>query len=488
MIFLFATFQEVIILSKELVTKSVEELAPLLKNREISSLELTQAVMDHAEKLDKEINAFIMMTRGRAEKAARVADEEIKAGYYRGMYHGIPMAVKDNLYFKGEVTTMGSKINQNFIPHYEATVIQKLRHAGVIFTGKLSMHEYAAGVTNNNPHCGPCHNPWNTKMVPGGSSGGSGAAVAADMTVASLGTDTAGSVRIPASACGIVGLKPTYGRVSKYGCFPLSWSLDHIGPMTKTVKDAAGLLEIMEGYDPLDSTSLNVPTTGNYIERLTGDIEGLVIGVSEDYFFHHIDKEVETFVRKALQMLEDRGAKVEVVSIPSLQYAEYAELVTIISEAATIHHRNLTKRADDYGDDVRLFFELGELPSAVDFLEAQQLRRQIKKDFEQAFEKVDVIIAPTLPILPPEIGANKTTLNGKEVDVLDEMIRLTGPSNLTGLPSLSIPCGVAKDNLPVGMQVIGPALREDLVLNVGYAYELTNPMEGKRPNLLTEVE
>jgi aspartyl-tRNA(Asn)/glutamyl-tRNA(Gln) amidotransferase subunit A len=472
----------VTILSKELIGKSAEELAGLLEKRDVSSLELTRAVLDHAEALNPTINAYLSITREAAEKAAAKADAEIASGGYRGMYHGIPMGIKDNLYFQNEVTTMASKIHRHFVPDYDATIIAKLREAGAVFTGKLNMHEYAWGITNNNPHYGACRNPWNPDKIPGGSSGGSGAAVAADMCVASLGTDTAGSIRIPSSACGIVGLKPTHGRVSKYGCFPLSWSLDHIGPMTKTVKDAAGLLEIIAGYDPNDPTSVNAPVA-TYMAELTGDVSKLVIGVNEDYFFKQVDTEVERLVRKAIQALADQGARVEVVEIPALAYAEYAEMITILSEAATIHHRNLLKRPDDFGSDIRLLFELGELPSAVEYLQAQQLRRQIKRDFRKAFEKVNVIIAPTLPIVAPNIGEVFADLNGEQVDLINQIIRFTGPSNLTGLPALTVPCGL-KNGMPVGLQIIGPALQEGLVLNVGYAVEQTNPLQGKKPELV----
>ncbi|SFE82229.1 amidase [Alteribacillus iranensis] len=474
-------------MSKDLVSKPVEELAPLIKNREVSSLEVTKAVMNHAETVDETINAFISMTREQAENAARQADQEIASGNYKGMYHGIPMAVKDNLYIKDELTTMASKIHGKYIPDYTATIIDKMKDAGIVFTGKLNMHEYAWGITTNNPHWGACRNPWNTKRYPGGSSGGSGAAVASDMSVASLGTDTAGSIRIPSSTCGIVGLKPTFGRVSKYGCFPLAWSLDHIGPMTKTVKDAAGLLEIIQGFDKNDPTSINVPEN-KYVDKLNGDIKDLVIGVNEDYYFKDVDREVEENVRKGIKKLEELGAKVETISIPGLKHAEYAELVTSLSEASAIHHRNLVNRPDDYGDDIRLLFELGELPSAVEYLQAQQLRRQLKLDYQKAFEKVDVLVTPTLPIIQPEIGQDTVDLNGKQVDLINHTIRFMGPSNLTGLPSLSVPCGVGKENMPIGMQIIGPPLREDLILNVGYAFEKTNPLQGQKPSFAKSVQ
>ena len=477
----YVIFQGVIMLSKELISKSVEELAPLIENKTVSPVELTQAVLDHAEANNKRINAYINISRYDAETSAKKAEEEIANGNYRGMYHGIPMGIKDNIYFKDEVTTMASKIHENFVSDYDATVVKKLRDAGVIFTGKLNMHEYAWGITNNNPHYGACRNPWDLEKIPGGSSGGSGAAVAADMSVASLGTDTAGSIRIPSSACGIVGLKPTHGRVSKYGCYPLAWSLDHIGPMTKTVKDAAGLMNVIGGYDKNDPTSLDVPVD-NYT-NFNGDVKDLVIGVNEDYFFNQVDSDIEKLVRQSIQSLVDQGAKVEEVKVPSLQYAEWAELVTSLSEASAIHHTDLLKRPDDFGHDIRLLFELGELPSAVDYLQAQQVRRQLKQDFAKAFEKVDVLISPTLPVIPPSIGEDFADLNGKKVDLIDSIIRFTGPGNLTGLPALSIPCGT-KGNMPVGLQIMGPVFSEKAILNAGYALEKTNPLEGKKPGLV----
>ncbi|MCC3358210.1 amidase [Bacillus sp. REN16] len=469
-------------MSRELVSKSVEELAPLLENRDVSSVELTKAVLDHAEAVNEEINAYVSFTRKQAVEAAEKADMEIASGNYRGMYHGIPMAVKDNLYFKDEVTTMSSKIHGEFVSSYDATIIAKMKEAGIVFTGKLNMHEYAWGITNNSPHFGPVKNPWNLNKIPGGSSGGSGAAVAADMTVATLGTDTAGSIRIPSSACGIVGLKPTHGRVSKYGCFPLAWTLDHIGPMTKTVKDAAGLLEVIAGYDTNDPTTINVPV-GNYTEQLTGDMKDVVIGINEEYFFKNVDSDVERLVRQGIQSLVEQGAKVEEVKIPALKYAEYVELVTSLSEASAIHHRDLLTRPDDFGDDIRMLFELGELFTAVDYLQAQQLRRQLKLEFQKAFSKVDVLIAPTLPIVGPDIGDDFADLNGEKVDLIENIIRFTGPSNLTGLPALTVPCGF-KNDLPVGLQIIGPAFNEGRVLNVGYAIEKTNPLRGRKPQMV----
>jgi len=469
-------------LSKDLIGKPVEELAEQIKNKSLSPVELTEAVLDHADKTEGRINAYMEVYKEDALADAKKAEEEINNGNYRGMYHGIPMAIKDNVYFKDKVTTMSSKIHKDFVSDYDATVIKKLRDAGVVFTGKLSMHEYAWGITNNNPHYGAVKNPWNTEKIPGGSSGGSGAAVATGSSVATLGTDTAGSIRIPSSANGIVGLKQTFGRVSKYGVYPLGFTLDHVGPMTRTVKDTAGLLGVIAGFDANDPTSINTPVD-DYLGKTTGNVKGLVIGVEENYFFNRVDSEIEALVRAGIKKLEEQGAKVKEVKIPSLKYAEWAELVTSLSEASSIHHSDMLTRPEDFGHDIRMLFELGELPSAVDYIQAQQVRRQLKQEFNQVFQEVDILAMPTLPILPNDIGDDYADLNGEKVDLIDNIIRFMGPGNLTGLPALSVPCGFSK-GLPVGMQFMGPAFGEAAILNAGYALEQTDPMKGKKPEIL----
>lgn len=469
-------------MTKELLSKSVEELASLLKSKSVSPVEVTKEILDYAEKNDKKINSYISFRREKAELAAKKAEEEIVSGNYRGMYHGVPMGIKDNLYVKNELTTMASKIHKDFIPDHDAAVVEKLSDAGAILIGKLNMHEYAWGATTSSPHFGPCHNPWDAERIPGGSSGGSGAALATDMTFASLGTDTGGSVRLPASTCGIVGLKQTYGRVSSYGSFPLAWTLDHIGPMTKTVGDAAGLLEVIAGFDKRDLTTIDIPV-GNYREKLTGNVKDLVIGVEEDYFFKQVDSEIEKQVRNTINILVSQGAKVQEVKIPSLKHSEWAVMTTIISEPAAIHQQNHLTRPDDFGEDLQLLFDLGALPSATDYIQAQQVREHLKRDFAKVFEQVDVIISPTMPILTPKIGDHTVELNGEHVELLDHIIRFTGPGDITGLPSLSVPCGFRK-GMPIGLQIMGRAFDEQTVLNVGYAIEQTNPLQGKKPSII----
>ncbi|TKR54791.1 Asp-tRNA(Asn)/Glu-tRNA(Gln) amidotransferase GatCAB subunit A [Allopusillimonas ginsengisoli] len=468
-------------MNKELLEKTVTQLADLIKNRKVSPVEVTQNILEYIEHSNQKTNAYIAITADTALQRAREAETEITAGNYKGVFHGVPIALKDNIYFGNEVTTMASKIHGNFVPENDATVTAKLRDAGAVFTGKLNMHEYAWGIDNNSPHFGAVHNPWNPEKVPGGSSGGSGAAVASHSTYTSLGTDTAGSIRIPSSACGIVGLKPTHGRVSKYGVYPLAWTLDHVGPMAKSVADAAAMLSTIAGFDVKDPTTANVPVN-DYITGLNGNVKGLRIGINEAYFFNNVDARVEKIIRDRIADLEKLGAVVKSVSIPALRYAEWTELATSLSEASAIHHRDMQARPNDFGADIRFLFELGELFTGVDYLQAQQARRQLKIEFAQALSEVDVIITPTLPFLAPNIGDDKVDINGKKVDFIENCIRFTGPSNLTGLPALTVPAGLS-EGLPVGLQIIGRAFDEAVLLNTAMAIELMKPLGNHRPVL-----
>lgn len=451
-------------MSNHQVLLPVSELAELIKTKQLTSVALTKMVLEQAHRLNPEINAYISFRDEQALAEAAKMDQEIAEGKYRGPLHGIPMAIKDNIYIGGEVTTMASKYHENFVSEDDATVIAKLKEAGAVLLGKLNMHEYAWGITNNSPHFGPVKNPWKLEKIPGGSSGGSGAAVTAGMTPVTLGTDTAGSIRIPSSACGLVGLKPTHGLVAKYGCFPLAWTLDHIGPMARTVDDAAIVLQAIAGFDQRDPTSKQAPKS-DYLANINDSLKGKVIGIEEEYFFKDVDAPIEKLVREQIAKLEAQGATIKKVKIPTLQNSEYAELITSLSEAGTIHYEQLKKDPSHYGDDIRMLFELGALPSAVEYLQAQQMRRELKAQFKAVLDEVDVIIAPTLPVLPNDIGSDIAMINGKEVDLLNHVIRFTGPSNLTGLPALSIPVGMA-EGLPVGMQIIGKAFDEATVFNI----------------------
>jgi aspartyl-tRNA(Asn)/glutamyl-tRNA(Gln) amidotransferase subunit A len=440
---------------------------------------LAEAALDAIDAHDEVLKAFISVYRDDALAGAEKAAAEIGAGRSRGPLHGIPVAVKDNISFAGRRTTMGSKIHADFVPDVDAGVTTRLADAAAVVVGKTNMHEYALGGTTDNPHWGTCRNPWDLTKTPGGSSGGSAVAVATGMAVAALGSDTSGSIRIPAALCGIVGFKPTYGRVSRFGVFPEAWTLDHVGPMTRTVRDAAFLLDALSGHDPRDPGSLRSGPT-RLADSLRDSCEGMVIGVEEEFWFSDVDDLIAASVRAALRALERNGARVTSVSVPRLRHTEYALTVIDTAESSTVHHANLRDRPQDYGDDVRLLLECGELPSAVEYLEAQQVRRALRQDLHETFAGVDVLVGPTLASRNHTIGETFALVNDEPVVAIDSMIRLVGPASLLGLPCLSVPCGLV-DGLPVGMQIIGPALGEQKVLDVGHVFEQTRPLGDARP-------
>ena len=462
----------------ELDELPLHELGGMLKSRQVSPVEVAHAVLANVERYDARLRAYIDVYREDALAAAAVAESEIAAGHYRGPLHGVPVGVKDNLYVAGRVTTIGSKIHRDFVPEIDAATVERLAAAGAVLLGKLNMHEYALGGSTDNPWYGTCRNPWDLGKSPGGSSGGSAAALASGMTTVALGSDTSGSIRIPAAFCGVVGLKPTYGRISKFGCFPEAWTLDHVGPMARSVADVALLLDALSGYDPRDPGSLDAPWTAT-AGALRTDCAGLTVGVVEDFYFADVDDEIDRSVRAGIEVLARLGARVKSISLPSLRDTEWALTVIDTAETSTVHRRNLRDRPQDYGDDVRLLLECGELPSAVDYLEAQQLRRHLRAQVQAAFAHVDVLVGPTVPIRTPRIGDATAKLNGRDVDALENLIRLVGPSSLLGLPTLSVPCGLA-DEMPVGMQIIGAAGGEQVVLDAGNAFEGTAPLGDRR--------
>lgn len=462
--------------ASDLLSRPLAEVAKLIKSREVSPAELTRESLAHIDRYDSQLRAFISRYDDTAMRAAQNAEAAIGRGEYRGPLHGIPIGLKDNIFLRGRVTTMGSKIHHDYLPNEDAGVVTKLNTAGAIVLGKTNMHEYALGVTTDNPHFGTCRNPWDLHRSPGGSSGGSAAAVASEMVFAALGTDTSGSIRIPAAACGLVGMKPTYGRVGKSGVFPEAWTLDHVGTLTRSVADAAIMLDAITGHDPHDPASLNMVGT-HCAQGLSTDIRGLVIGVEEDYFFADVDDDVARIVRAAIDALSDLGATIKPIKLPRLRHAVWALTIIDSSETTTVHQSMLDSRPQDYGDDVRLLLECGTLPTAVDYLQAQQLRRRIKDEFAAVFTEIDVLAAPTLPIQTPAIGEMASLINGSSTDTVEALMRMVGPGNLVGLPSLSVPCGVLA-GMPVGLELIGPPLGEQRVLNVGAAFEATSPLQG----------
>lgn len=449
-------------LSTEIFTLPVHEINKKLKSGEVTSVQLTETLINYAKRINEITNAYISFREPEALKEAEEADKAFKEGRNKGVYWGIPMGIKDNIFIKDETTTMGSEIHRNYIPEQDAAVYKKLREAGIIVIGKLNLHEYAWGVTNDNPHFGTTHNPWNLNKITGGSSGGSGAAIASGASYASIGTDTAGSVRIPASCCGIVGLKPTQELINRDGVFPLSHSLDHVGPMGRNVDDVVALLQVViddKYVDKLQQSAKNKTSLDEY-----------QIGINKDYYMHELDSNVEEIMNNQIQKLKDKGAHFKEVKIPTLQMVAFMGYMTILSESFTIHDENLQNRIEDFGPDVQGLYQQMGSPSAVDYLKAQSMARQLQLEFSTIFSEVDVLLTPALPVLPPDIGSPTVQLNGKEVDLNDHIMRFMFPGNITGLPSLVMPGGVA-DGLPVGLQVIGPQYGDLTVLQFSKALE-----------------
>ena len=466
--------------ASELCYTSLRGLATLIQRQEVSPVEATQAVVDRVEKFDRQLNSFITLLRDEAFAWARTAEQEISAGHYRGPLHGIPVAVKDLYYTKGIRTTAGSKILSDFNPAYDATVIAKLRDAGAILIGKLNMHEFAHGATNASSLIGACYNPWDTLRVSGGSSGGSAAAVAAGLCYGALGSDTGGSIRIPAAFCGIVGLKPTYGRVSRYGVFPLSWSLDHVGPMTRTVTDAALMLQVIAGHDRHDPTT-RTAVVPDYSAALTMDIEGARLGIPQEFYFEQLDAEVRDSVRAAIQTLERAGAQVEEVSLPLSQYAAAAGRIISLTESAEIHEKFLQTHFADYSPDVRADFLVGQLILGKHYMKAQRLRGLIRQEMAAALRRVDALVTPTVSIPAPRIGETFVDIGQETIDVMWALSRLTRPANLTGFPAISVPCGFTMAELPIGLQFIGRPFAEATILQLAYAYEQETTWHQRQP-------
>lgn len=462
----------------ELCAMTISELAPKIKARKVSPVELTRSVLGQIEKLEPSLTAYITLDSEGALKAAKAAERQIARGKYLGPLHGIPISLKDLYQTKGLRTTGGSKILKDWIPDVDATSVAKLRAAGAVIVGKANMHEFAFGGTTQNPHFGGAHNPYNTDHIPGGSSGGSAVAVAADMCIASTGSDTGGSIRTPSALCGIVGLKPTYGRVSIHGIIPLAWSLDHAGPMTKCVRDAALMLNAMAGHDPNDPTSVRekVPNFARFLEN---NVKKLKIGVEPSFCYSGVDEEVEDALKNALKLFEKLGARIVEVNLPSIELTSVVESVIITCEAASYHEENLRNRAGDYGEDVRPLLEAGAGFSAMHYLKAQRLRSIIQKEFAEAFKKIDVFALPSCAVPAPRIGARTVSIKGMETDTQMALLRFTCPSNLTGLPAISIPCGLSKGGLPIGLQLVGKAFDEATVLRAAFTFEANSqPLPG----------
>lgn len=394
-----------------------------------------------------------------------------------GPLAGIGVGAKDNFDTAGRVTTYASSLHREHVPDRDATAITRLWRAGATILGKTHLHEYALGITTENPHYGDCLNPYDRSRVAGGSSGGSAVAVATGMCCLGLGSDTSGSIRVPAAACGVVGLKPTFGLLGKTGCFPEAPSLDTVGSLTRTVADAALMLDVLSGHDPSDPLSLELPATRS--PRSFGtDLSGVRIGIERAFFFDRIDARVSAVVDTAIARLAELGAEIVEVVLPSLAEATWALTVIDTVETTSFHRRRYAEHADAYGTDVRELIEKGELPSGIDHLRAEQVRAAVKADFARTFDSaaggVDALVSPTLPIVTPRRGEQTVRLLGRDCVRDDELMRLVGPANLAGLPAMSVPCGTTEVDevaMPVGLQLIGPALGESRLLRIAGALE-----------------
>lgn len=444
-------------------------LSGLIKSKQVSPVEVVNNLLEHISNVNKSVNAYITVLQEESIKIAKHAEKEILDGNWKGPLHGIPVGLKDIIYTKGIKTTMGSQIFEDFIPDYDASVVQKLKSAGAIIVGKLNTHEFALGPTGDRSFFGPVKNPYDFMKISGGSSSGAGAGVASSLCSVAIGTDTGGSIRIPSSICGVVGMKPTFGLVSKFGVYPVSWSLDHVGPITKTVRDNAMVLGILSGYDEVDPYSI-CKDPEDYTRYLNSSIKDAVIGVPSNFYFEDIDNEVSKSINTAIQVFRSLGVKIKKVDIPHMEEIVLGQRVTMVTEAYAVHEENLRIQADQMDDEVRERIMHGRDLKGYQYARAQNVKKRAIQEFNQVLKEVDIILTPTVPILPFDINQREIKINAvrKEHFILG---KLTAPTNFIGFPSLTIPCGLADSGLPIGMQLIGKPFDEANLYRFGSAYE-----------------
>jgi aspartyl-tRNA(Asn)/glutamyl-tRNA(Gln) amidotransferase subunit A len=455
--------------------RSLAGLSRALLARHLSPVEVVRVLLERIEA--DETNSFISVTAERALQSASLAETEILAGRYKGPLHGVPVALKDIIYTRGVRTTMGSAPYSRHVPDHSATVARKLEEAGSILIGKTNTHEFAYGPTGDRSHFGATKNPHDTRRITGGSSGGSGAAVATNLCYGALGSDTGGSIRIPASLCGTVGMKPTFGRVSRSGVFPLSWALDHVGPITRTVEDNALMLNVLAGHDPEDPYSVDRPAE-DFARDLQRGLRGAGIGLPTSFFFDHADGEVEARVREAAEVFVSLGAEVREVEIPNLWDTLHAHRLILGAEAYAVHRERLENEPETLGEEVSERLMDGESVKAYRYANARRRGVLAIAEFDHALKSVDALLTPTLPIAAPEIGQRDLSIGNYEESVRSALTRFTGPTNLTGHPSLSLPCGTTAMDLPVGLQLIGRRFDEATLYRFGHAYEEANHFRG----------
>ena len=460
---------------------SIAQIAAQIRKAEISPVELIEATLEAIDRCEPQLNAFITLFREESLDRASGAEAAIRNGKDLGPLHGMPIALKDIIYVEGTRSTAGSNFFSEESPQFDAALVSKLRDAGAIIIGKTNLHEFAFGVTTENPHFGATANPWDTSRVPGGSSGGSAAAVVAGCCVGALGSDTGGSIRIPAAVCGHVGLKPTFGRISVHGVLALAQSLDTVGPMCRYVHDVALMMNVLAGYDPRDVHSENCPVP-DYTEGLDQPIRGRRAGVPKQHFFDNLDPQVERTVREAIKTLEELGVDIIELDLPSAEAGHEVTLTLLTAEAGQFHQERLAAHREDYGVDVRELLEDGLALSAAEYINAILVREIVRREFVEAFEKVDCILSPTAPIPAPLRSTHDLSGGSESNRIRPRLTRNTRLINLLGLPSISVPCGFvqvensdSQEGLPVGLQITGPWWSEKTLLQIAHAYERATP-------------
>ncbi|MCY4416363.1 MAG: amidase [Chloroflexi bacterium] len=469
----------------ELLKLTISEIAPMIQARSVSPVDLTEAALAEAERQQPRLNSFITIMREQAMAQAEHAEDELSRGQYRGPLHGIPIGIKDNIATGGINTTLGTKVLRDNVPDEDAEVVRRCKDAGAIILGKENLEEFAAGATSNNPHYGAVHNPWGLDHIPGGSSGGGGANVAAGVTFASLGTDLGGSVRLPGSFCGVVGLKQTFGRVSQRGLLVTSFNGDHIGPMTRSVRDSALVLQAIAGYDPLDPSTVPVPVD-DYALLMERGIQGLTMGIPSNHYFELLDPEVEVAVRRAIAALEELGIESREVRLPSMQYVGALRFAAMADSVVT-HEPYIESSREEYGPDTLYRTLAGQFVLGRDYSKSMKVQRIIKEEQARVMRDVDFLVTPTTPMPAPRIDAGTITVDGKEQKVRGpgsgHVSRNTSPQNSTGFPAITVPCGFSELGLPIGLQFIGRPWEEGNLFRIANAYEGVSPNQGVWPDL-----
>lgn len=466
----------------ELHYQSIAELAPQIRAGKVSPVRLAETALERVARLDGSLNSVLTLLADQALDTARRHEREIRDGGYRGPLHGIPVGLKDLFDVEGVATTGGSTILRQNVASADAVVTRKLRDAGAVILGKMNMVEFAMGATGMNPHYGPARNPWDTSRITCGSSGGSASAVAAGLCFAALGSDTGGSIRMPAAVCGLAGFKPTYGLVSRTGVLDLSWTCDHAGPITRTTADSAIVMNAIAGHDPADPGSATA-NVGDYTAKLGMDLKALRIGVPAHYFFEQVDDEVEAAVRSGIEVLRTAGAQVSEIPMPWVRLGRTINLGVMMPEAVSVHENWLKSHRTQYSAEVRARLEAAQTMSALDYIRAMRARRWFNEQMQKATADFDVLITPTVPVQTPTIDDCTPPPGANEGKAGGTLGNFTGVFNTTGGPSLSVTCGFTRAGMPVGMMISAQPFQDATVLGVGDAFERLSGHHLRHPNL-----